>query len=197
MNKRRDPMFHKLRKDIDFIKAKDPAARNTLEIILCYPGFHALLLHRMAHGIYKKGFFLAGRMISVVNRFLTGVDIHPRAKIGEAVFIDHGMGIVIGETTEIGNHVTLYQCVTLGGTGKDTGKRHPTIGNNVIISAGAKVLGPIRVGDNSKIGAGAVILKEVPPNCTVVGIPGEVVRYNEPSVSRESEEPTPVAAGLM
>ncbi|MFS0553169.1 serine O-acetyltransferase EpsC [Brevibacillus sp. 179-C9.3 HS] len=190
-------MFHKLRKDINFIKVKDPAARNTLEIILCYPGFHALLLHRIAHAIYQKGFFLAGRMISVLNRFLTGVDIHPRAKIGEAVFIDHGMGIVIGETTEIGNYVTLYQCVTLGGTGKDTGKRHPTIGNNVIISAGAKVLGPIRVGDNSKIGAGAVILKEVPPNCTVVGIPGEVVRCNEPPVLREWEEPTPVVAGRM
>ncbi|TKI55484.1 serine O-acetyltransferase [Brevibacillus antibioticus] len=168
---------------------KDPAARNTLEIILCYPGFHALLLHRIAHAFYEKGFFLAGRMISVRNRFLTGVDIHQRAKIGEAVFIDHGMGIVIGETTEIVNHVTLYQCVTLGGTGKDTGKRHPTIGNNVIISAGAKVLGPIRVGDNAKIGAGAaVILKEVPPNCTVVGVPGKIVRC---------EEPAPVVASLI
>ena len=166
----------KIKKDIKAIITRDPAARNILEIILCYPGFHALLLHRIAHSLYSIKFHLLAKIIASFNRFLTGIDIHPAAQIGEGVFIDHGMGVVIGETTTIGNNVTIYQGVTLGGTGKDVGKRHPSIGNNVVISSGAKILGPIKVGDNSKIGAGAVVLKEVPPNCTVVGVPGRIVK---------------------
>ncbi|HAA89235.1 MAG: Serine acetyltransferase, partial [Thermoanaerobacterales bacterium 50_218] len=138
-------------------------------------GFHAILLHRIAHWFYRKKMFLIARVISQFNRFLTGIEIHPGAKIGEGLFIDHGMGVVIGETTEIGDNVTIYQGVTLGGTGKEKGKRHPTIGNNVVISAGAKVLGSLKVGDNVKIGAGSVVLRDVPPNCTVVGVPGKVV----------------------
>ncbi|MGE5473643.1 MAG: serine O-acetyltransferase EpsC [Ignavibacteriales bacterium] len=152
------------------IKDRDPAARNALEVILLYPGFHAVILHRPAHFFYKiKCFFLA-RLISQLSRFLTGIEIHPGAKIGKNLFIDHGSGVVIGETTEIGDNVTIYQGATLGGTGKDKGKRHPTIGNNVLISTGAKVLGPFKVGDNAKVGANAVILAEVPPNTTVVGV---------------------------
>ncbi|KXZ38957.1 serine O-acetyltransferase [Alkalithermobacter thermoalcaliphilus JW-YL-7 = DSM 7308] len=168
----------KIKDEINAIKKNDPAARNTLEIILNYPGLHAIIMHRFAHFFYKKEFFLIARIISNINRFLTGIEIHPGAKIGKGLFIDHGMGIVIGETAEIGDNVTIYHGVTLGGTGKDKGKRHPTIGNNVIISAGAKVLGPIYIGDNSKIGANAVVLKDVDPNCTVVGIPAKVVKRN-------------------
>jgi len=163
-------MLKRIRKEIQAVLDRDPAARNALEVILCYPGFHAILAHRVAHFLYRHKWFLLARIISQISRFFTGIEIHPGAKIGEGLFIDHGMGVVIGETTEIGDNVTIYQGATLGGTGKDTGKRHPTIGNNVIISCGAKVLGPFKVGDNSKIGAGAVVLKEVPPNCTVVGL---------------------------
>ena len=169
-------MFKRIRKDILVILDRHPAARNTLEVILCYPGFLAVLMHRLAHRFYNKGFNLIARFISQFSRFITGIEIHPAAKIGEGLFIDHGMGVVIGETTEIGDNVTIYQGATLGGTGKETGKRHPTIGNNVVISAGAKVLGPFKVGDNSKIGANAVVLSEGPPNCTVVGVPGRIVR---------------------
>ncbi|SDZ25524.1 serine O-acetyltransferase [Proteiniborus ethanoligenes] len=168
-------MFKHLKLDINAVKERDPAAKSTLEILLCYPGLHAIMFHRVAHWFYNKKFFFLARFISTIARFLTAIDIHPGAKIGEGVFIDHGIGVVIGETAEIGNNVTIYQGVTLGGTGKDCGKRHPTIGNNVVVSSGAKVLGPFRVGDNSKIGAGSVVLKEVPPNCTVVGIPGRIV----------------------
>ncbi|NLN17431.1 MAG: serine O-acetyltransferase [Firmicutes bacterium] len=164
-----------IKRDIQVVFERDPAARSILEVIFCYPGFHAILLHRVAHALWCRGFHFLGRFISHVSRFLTGIEIHPAAKIGEGFFIDHGMGVVIGETAEIGDNVTLYQGVTLGGTGKEKGKRHPTIGDNVIIAAGAKVLGSFRVGDNAKIGAGAVVLKEVPPNCTVVGVPGRVV----------------------
>jgi serine O-acetyltransferase len=146
-----------------------------LEVILTYPGLHALILHRLAHKLYKKGFTTLARIISQFNRAVTGIEIHPGAKIGEGLFIDHGMGVVIGETTEIGDNVTIYQGVTLGGTGKEKGKRHPTIGNNVVISTGAKVLGSITIGNNVKIGAGSVVLKNVPDNCTVVGVPGRVV----------------------
>lgn len=168
-------MFGRLKRDIQAVFERDPAARSTLEILLTYPGVHAILLHRLAHWFYKRKLFLIARIISQISRFITGIEIHPGATIGEGFFIDHGMGVVIGETTEIGNNVTIYQGVTLGGTGKEKGKRHPTIGNNVVISAGAKVLGSMKIGDNVKIGAGSVVLREVPPNCTVVGIPGKVV----------------------
>jgi serine O-acetyltransferase len=167
--------LRRIKRDIEVIFERDPAAKSLLEVILCYPGFHAILLHRIAHWFYRKKMFLIARLISQFNRFLTGIEIHPGAKIGEGLFIDHGMGVVIGETTEIGDNVTIYQGVTLGGTGKEKGKRHPTIGNNVVISAGAKVLGSLKVGDNVKIGAGSVVLRDVPPNCTVVGVPGKVV----------------------
>ncbi|WP_425448437.1 serine O-acetyltransferase [Dethiothermospora halolimnae] len=168
-------MFGKIKKDIEAVKERDPAVKSKIEILLCYPGLHAVIIHRLSHWIYKKGLFTLARIISNLARFLTGIEIHPGAKIGEGVFIDHGMGVVVGETAEIGNNVTIYQGVTLGGTGKEVGKRHPTIGNNVVISSGAKVLGPFKVGDNSKIGAGSVVLKEIPENCTVVGIPGRIV----------------------
>jgi serine O-acetyltransferase len=169
-------MFKLVQKDIQVVFERDPAAKNTLEVILSYPGFHAILLHRFAHWIYKKGFMTASRLVSQTNRFLTGIEIHPGAEIGEGLFIDHGMGVVIGETAEIGDNVTLYQGVTLGGTGKEKGKRHPTIGSNVVISTGAKVLGSITIGDNVKIGAGSVVLKDVPADCTVVGVPGRIVK---------------------
>lgn len=161
--------------DIRVAKERDPAARSTLEIVLTYSGLHALWLYRMAHFIKRLRIPLIPRMISQFGRFLTGIEIHPGAKIGKGLFIDHGMGLVIGETTEIGDNVTLYQGVTLGGTGKEKGKRHPTIGNNVVISAGAKVLGNITIGDNCQVGAGAVVIRSVPPNSTVVGVPGRFV----------------------
>ncbi|ABR50574.1 serine O-acetyltransferase [Alkaliphilus metalliredigens QYMF] len=167
--------FKVIRGDIKVIFERDPAAKSFVEVILCYPGLHAILIHRMSHGLYKRGWVVLPRVISNIARFLTGIEIHPGAKLGKGVFIDHGTGVVIGETTEIGDNVTIYQGSTLGGTGKEKGKRHPTIGNNVVISTGAKVLGPFKVGDNSKIGAGSVVLREVPENCTVVGIPGRVV----------------------
>jgi serine O-acetyltransferase len=157
---------------------RDPAAKSPLEVILCYPGLHALFFYRVAHAFYQRGWFVTARLVSHIGRFLTGIEIHPGAKIGEGLFIDHGMGVVIGETTVIGRNVTLYQGVTLGGTGKETGKRHPTIGDNVTIATGAKVLGPFKVGDHSKIGAGSVVLKEVPPYSTVVGIPARIVTEN-------------------
>lgn len=168
-------MFGRLRKDIRVVLERDPAAKTVLEVVLCYPGFHAVLMHRVAHALYRRKWFLVARLISQFSRFITGIEIHPGAQIGEGLFIDHGSGVVIGETTEIGNNVTIYQGVTLGGTGKEKGKRHPTIGNNVVISTGARILGSFTVGDNSKIGAGSVVLKPVPPNSTVVGVPGKVV----------------------
>lgn len=168
-------MFGRLKHDIQAVFARDPAARSALEVILCYPGLHALWFYRLSHFFYRHGMVTLARFISQVGRLLTGIEIHPGAKIGEGLFIDHGMGVVIGETTEIGDNVTLYQGVTLGGTGKEKGKRHPTIGNNVVVSTGAKVLGAIYIGDNVKIGAGSVVLRDVPPNCTVVGVPGRVV----------------------
>jgi len=163
-----------LKEDIYTVFERDPAAKSTLEVLLCYPGLHAIIIHRLAHALYKKQWFLLARLLSHLNRFLTGIEIHPGAIIGRRVFIDHGHGTVIGETTEIGDDVTIYQGVTLGGTGKQKGKRHPTIGNNVVISAGAQVLGAILIGENSKVGAGSVVLQDVPPNCTVVGIPGRI-----------------------
>lgn len=168
-------MFKRLHEDIKTVFERDPAAKSWIEVLLCYPGIHALIAHRFAHWLYKKHLFLCARIISQISRFFTGIEIHPGAVIGRRFFIDHGTGVVIGETTEIGDDVTLYQGVTLGGTGKEKGKRHPTVGNGVMIATGAKVLGAIKIGDYAKIGAGAVVLQEVPPNTTVVGVPGRVV----------------------
>lgn len=176
-------MFSRIKKDIKVVFERDPAARSVWEVLLCYPGLHAIWLHRIGHYLFKRGFVVLPRMISNLARFLTGIEIHPGATIGEGLFIDHGTGIVIGETAEVGDNVTLYQGVTLGGTGKEKGKRHPTIGNNVVVASGAKVLGSFSVGDNSKIGAGSVVLKAVPPNSTVVGIPGQVVWHNGKKVN--------------
>ena len=161
---------------IKSIKANDPAARSVLEILLCYPGLHAVLLYRISHVFYNCRLFLIARMINYFARMLTGVDIHPGAKIGKRLFIDHAQGVVIGETAIIGDDVVMYHGSTLGGTGKDKGKRHPTVGNNVVIGCGAKVLGNITIGDNAKIGANAVVLHDVPANSTVVGVPGRIVK---------------------
>ncbi|MBX5494268.1 MAG: serine O-acetyltransferase [Bryobacteraceae bacterium] len=169
-------MFGTIREQIETIFREDPAAKSVLEIVLCYPGFHAILIHRLAHKLYKARVPLIPRLLSQISRFFTGIEIHPGATIGRRFFIDHGMGVVIGETTEIGDDVLLYQGVTLGGTGKEKGKRHPTIGNRVVIGTGAKVLGNIQIGDNVKIGAGSVVVHSVPDNSTVVGVPGRVVR---------------------
>ena len=158
-------------------QARDPAARSRLEIFLLYPGVHATLYHRLAHFLYRRSFKFLARFVSQWSRFWTGIEIHPGAKIGRRLVIDHGMGIVIGETAEVGDDCLIYHGVTLGGTGKDQGKRHPTIGNNVLISTGAKVLGPFKVGDNSRIAANAVVLSEVPPDATAVGIPAQIVRF--------------------
>tara|TARA_B100000579_G_scaffold334525_1_gene285096 strand:- start:393 stop:1139 length:747 start_codon:yes stop_codon:yes gene_type:complete len=168
-------MFKSIKSYIEIIKERDPAARGFLEILLCYPGFHALAIHRVSHNLWKLGVPLLPRLISQITRSATGIEIHPGAKIGKGVFIDHGMGVVIGETSEIGNRCLLYQGVTLGGTGKDHGKRHPTLAENVVVGAGAKVLGAIKVGQNTRIGAGSVVVKDVEAESTVVGIPGRVV----------------------
>ncbi len=169
-------MFRLVREQIETIFREDPAAKSVLEIVLCYPGFHAILLHRLAHKLYGKRLHLWARLISQFSRALTGIEIHPGATIGRRFFIDHGMGVVIGETSEIGDDVLLYQNVTLGGTGKERGKRHPTLGNNVVIGTGAKVLGNIHLGNYVKVGAGSVVIRSVPDYSTVVGIPGRVVR---------------------
>lgn len=169
-------MFQIIREQVDTILHQDPAAKSGLEIVLCYPGFHAVLLHRFAHWLYRRQATLAARMVNQLSRFLTGIDIHPGASIGRRFFIDHGMGVVIGETAEIGDDVLIYQNVTLGGTGKERGKRHPTLGNHVVVGTGAKVLGNIRLGNFVKVGAGSVVIKPVPDHSTVVGIPGRVVR---------------------
>ena len=168
-------MFKQIREDIHAVFDRDPAAKNTIEVVLCYPGLHAIWAHRISHYLYERQYFVLARLVSHIARFLTGIEIHPGAKIGKGFFIDHGMGTVIGETTEIGRNVTVYQGVTLGGTGKEKGKRHPTIGDNVVVATGAKILGSFTVGNDSKIGAGSVVLSEVPPHSTVVGIPGRVV----------------------
>lgn len=173
-------MFQQWKKDIDAVLSRDPAARSRLEVLLCYPGLRAIRAHRRAHRHYLKGRLLLARLISQRARNKTGIEIHPGAQIGEGLFIDHGDGVVIGETAVIGDNVTMYQGVTLGGTGKETGKRHPNIGSGVTIGAGAKVLGPITIGDNTKVGAGAIVLRDVPANCTVVGNPGRVVKRKEP-----------------
>ena len=169
-------MFQAIREQIETVYRGDPAAKSTLEIFFCYPGFHSILLHRVAHKLHGAGFLLLARIVSQFNRAVTGIEIHPGATIGRRCFIDHGMGIVIGETSEIGDDVLLYQGVTLGGTGKEKGKRHPTIGNHVVIGTGAKILGNITIGDHTKIGAGSVVIRSVPDHSTVVGVPGRVVR---------------------
>ena len=180
-------MFGRLRRDIRVVFERDPAARSTIEVLLCYGGLHAIWLHRIAHALYVRGWVLLPRLISNFGRFLTGIEIHPGAKIGEGLFIDHGTGIVIGETAELGKNVTLYQGVTLGGTGKEKGKRHPTIGSNVVVASGAKVLGSFTVGDHAKIGAGSVVLRPVPAHATVVGIPGRIVMMNGQRVRTEED----------
>jgi serine O-acetyltransferase len=190
-----------IKKDIKAVFQRDPAARSFLEVLFCYPGLHALWAHRLAYALYKRGLVFLPRLISQLSRFLTGIEIHPGAVIGEGFFIDHGMGVVIGETTQIGDNVTLYQGVTLGGTGKDKGKRHPTIGSNVVIGAGAKILGPIVIGDYAKIGAGSVVLHDVPANSTVVGVPGRVVVHEGRRIAsidlNHIDLPDPVADKLL
>lgn len=170
--------MEKIRETIEVAREKDPAAKGAINILVNTPGIHAIMFHRVAHSLYNRKHFFIARLISQISRFLTGIEIHPGAQIGRRFFIDHGMGVVIGETAEIGDDVMLFHQVTLGGTGKDKGKRHPTVENNVIISAGVKVLGPIVIGENSKIGANAVVLHDIPKNATAVGIPAKVVRLN-------------------
>ncbi|MEK3809165.1 serine O-acetyltransferase [Bacillus sp. FSL R7-0685] len=188
--------FRMLKEDIDTVFDQDPAARSYFEVILTYSGLHAIWAHRIAHALYKRKFYFLARLISQVSRFFTGIEIHPGATIGRRFFIDHGMGVVIGETCEIGNNVTVFQGVTLGGTGKERGKRHPTIKDDALIATGAKVLGSITVGEGSKIGAGSVVLHDVPDFSTVVGIPGRVVVQNGKKVRRDlnhQDLPDPVA----
>ncbi|MCB2289141.1 serine O-acetyltransferase [Clostridium sp. CS001] len=168
-------MFKMLKYEIKNVLAKDPAAKSFIEVILLYPSIHAIILYRVAHFLYNHKIYFISRSISQIARFFTGIEIHPGAKIGKGLFIDHGMGVVIGETTEIGDNVTLYQGVTLGGTGKDTGKRHPTLESDVVVGSGAKVLGPIKIGSGSKIGANAVVLKDLLANTTAVGIPARMI----------------------
>ncbi len=189
------------REEIASVKRRDPAARNAFEIVLTYSGLHAVLAYRVSHKLYTKKLFTLARIVSQLARLFTGIEIHPGAKIGKGLFIDHGMGVVIGETTEIGDNCLLYQGVTLGGTGKDKGKRHPTLGNNVMVGAGAKVLGPIRIGDNVKVAANAVVLNNIPSDCTAVGVPARVVRRKGKRVNTCDELdqihiPDPVAQEL-
>ncbi len=189
-----------MKSDIKAVRERDPAAKSDLEVALLYSGVHAIWAHRAAHTLYKRGYELPARAISQGAKFLTGIEIHPGAKIGKGLFIDHGGAVVIGETSEIGDGCTIYQCVTLGGSGKEKGKRHPTLGDNVMVGAGAKVLGGFKIGDNSKIAAGAVVLHEVPPDSTAVGIPARTVKMNGVRVSPDSMDqvhiPDPVAQEL-
>ena len=175
-------MFKNLKYDLNRILEEDPAARSKIEVFLLYPSVNALIAYRLSHKLYNHKLFFLARLISQLSRFFTGIEIHPGAKIGRGLFIDHGMGVVIGETAEVGDNVTIYHGVTLGGTGKDKGKRHPTVGNNVIIGAGAKVLGPIYIGDNVKIGANSVVLKDINNNSTAVGIPAKVIKKTEAKI---------------
>lgn len=172
-------MFYKIKKDIEYIMENDPAARTKLEVFLLYPSIHARLAHMISHFLYKKNLLFLARLISQIARFLTGIEIHPGATLGAGILIDHGMGVVIGETAELGDRITIYHGTTLGGTGKEKGKRHPTVGDNVVIGAGSKVLGNIKIGSDSKIGANSVVLDDVPEGATVVGIPGKVVKINK------------------
>ncbi len=191
--------FGDLKSEVKSIRERDPAARTDAEVLLLYPGLHAVLAHRLANSLYKKGLFFAARAVSQAARNTTGIEIHPAAKIGKGLFIDHGCAVVIGETAIIGDNCTIYQGVTLGGTGKHVGKRHPTIGNNVMIGAGAKVLGPVTIGDNCKIAAGAVVLKDIPEGSTAVGIPARVVRGKNVDKEQNLDQcniPDPVAQEL-
>ena len=187
-----------VKSDVKATRERDPAARSDAEVLMLYSGVHALMAYRVAHRLHKKEHYFAARAISQTARFITGIEIHPGATIGRGLVIDHGMGVVIGETAEIGDNCTLYQGVTLGGTGKDVGKRHPTIGNNVLVGAGAKVLGPFKIGDNTKIAANAVVLDEIPDNCTAVGIPAKVVKREGVKVNDLDQVhiPDPVAAEI-
>ncbi len=192
-------MLERIRGDIQTIFAKDPAAKTPWEVIFCYPGLHALWLHRVAHFLWEHRLLFLGRLVSHLGRFLTGIEIHPGAKIGRRFFIDHGMGVVIGETAEIGDDVLLYQGVVLGGTSLEKRKRHPTIGNNVVIGTGATVLGAITIGDNAKIGSGSVVIKPVPPGATVVGVPGRIVEQGTQGPGPDLEHgklPDPVAGAI-
>ena len=189
----------KVKEDIKVIYDKDPAAKNIVEVILCYPGLHALISYRFAHRLYKWHIPLLPRIISYFTRIITGIEIHPAASIGRRFFIDHGEGVVIGETTVVGDDVLIYQQVTLGGTGKEHGKRHPTIGNNVIIGAGAKILGNINIGNNVRVGAGSVVIDNVPPNSTVVGVPGRIIERkidNNDETLMHNRIPDPVRCEL-
>ena len=188
----------RIKEDIATIYDKDPAASNILEVIMCYPGLHALLMHRVAHKLYQLKLPLIPRIISHITRFFTGIEIHPGAQIGRRFFIDHGMGVVIGETTIIGDDVLLYQGVTLGGTGKEHGKRHPTLQNNIVVGTGAKILGNINIGNNARVGASSVVIADVPDNSTVVGIPGKVVALNDQRISPLAHDtmPDPIVDAL-
>ena len=194
-------MFEKIRRDIRAVRERDPAARSTLEVLLCYPGVHALALHRIAHAVWRGGWLVPARFLSHVARFLTGIEIHPAAKLGPGLFIDHGMGVVIGETAEVGENVTLLQGVTLGGTSLKREKRHPTLGNNVVVGAGAKIIGAFKIGDGSRIGAGSVVVREVPTNSVVVGVPGRVTYRDGQRVAGDidldqTDLPDPVAKAI-
>jgi serine O-acetyltransferase len=194
-------MFEHLRRDIQTVLERDPAARSRLEVLCCYPGVHALAIHRVAHGLWRRGWTTAGRFLSHVGRFVTGIEIHPGARLGPGLFIDHGMGVVIGETAEVGENVTLLQGVTLGGTSLKKEKRHPTLGNNVVVGAGAKVIGAFMIGDGSRIGAGSVVVREVPPNSVVVGVPGRVTHRDGRRVEgqidlNQTDLPDPVARAI-
>ncbi len=191
-------MFESLRKDLNAVKERDPAARSALETLLLSSGLHAIMLHRPAHWLYQRKHYLSARMISQAARFITGIEIHPGAKIGTGVLIDHGMGVVIGETAEVGDGCTIYQGVTLGGTGKDKGKRHPTLGKNVTVGCGAKVLGPFKVGDGAKIASNAVVLEPIPADSTAVGVPARVVRIcgQKPPALDHVHLPDPVSQEL-
>jgi len=180
-----------IRRDIEAIRERDPAARGTLEVVLAYPGFHARQMHRLAHSLHERGVPVLPRVISNFSRFVTGIEIHPGARIGEGLFIDHGMGVVIGETAEIGDDCHLLQGVTLGGTSTQRAKRHPTLGNRVTIGAGAKLIGAVEVGENARIGAGSVVVTNVPPNATVVGVPGHVVAFHDPGSDTTVKLPDP------
>jgi len=197
--RRKIMLFDNIRRDIEAIKERDPAARNTLEILLLYSGFHAILLHRPAHWFYRRGVYFPARFLSQTARFLTGIEIHPGAKIGRGVLIDHGSGVVIGETAVVGDGCTIFQGVTLGGTGKDKGKRHPTLGNNVTVGSGAKVLGPFTIGEGSKIASNAVVLQPIPPYSTAVGVPARVVKIQGRRVNSQMDHvhtPDPVSQEL-
>lgn len=192
-------MFKNLRYDIKSIKERDPAARSSIEVLLLYSGLHAVIYHRIAHWFFKNNMKFIARMVSQFSRFMTGIEIHPGATIGRGLLIDHGMGVVIGETAVVGDNCTIYQGVTLGGTGKDTGKRHPTIGNNVMIGSGAKVLGPFTVGDNAKIAAGAVVLDAVPESSTAVGVPARIISRTGRNCKNDLDQihiPDPVSQEL-